>query len=101
VVDQPRNDTLSGMMNSMRISDAELKIREDEEIRRRLALRDLEFKRELRGLERTRRAEEERRAEDESLQRLRERQLPRRRFSVGPGNRRTRVMYDDGLYRWE
>jgi len=34
-------------------------------------------------------------------QRLRERQMPRRRFSVGPGGRRHRVLYDDGVYRWE
>lgn len=34
-------------------------------------------------------------------QRLRERQLPKRRASVGPGYRRHRVAYDDGLYRWE
>ncbi|RDL30231.1 uncharacterized protein BP5553_10509 [Venustampulla echinocandica] len=33
--------------------------------------------------------------------RLRERQLPKRRFSVGPGYRRHRVAYDDGMYRWE
>lgn len=40
--------------------------------------------------------------EEEALrQRLRERQLPRRRFSVGPGGRRHRVLYDDGVYRWE
>jgi hypothetical protein len=40
--------------------------------------------------------------EEEALrQRLRERQLPRRRFSVGPGHRRHRVLYDDGVYRWE
>ncbi|TVY62824.1 hypothetical protein LSUE1_G009823 [Lachnellula suecica] len=34
-------------------------------------------------------------------QRLRERQLPKRRASVGPGYRRHRVAYDDGMYRWE
>lgn len=40
--------------------------------------------------------------EEEAMrQRLRERQLPRRRFSVGPGHRRHRVVYDDGVYRWE
>jgi len=40
--------------------------------------------------------------EEEALkQRLRERQLPKRRFSVGPGYRRHRVLYDDGMYRWE
>lgn len=34
-------------------------------------------------------------------QRLRERMVPRRRATVGPGSRRHRVAYDDGLYRWE
>jgi hypothetical protein len=34
-------------------------------------------------------------------QRLRERQMPKRRFSVGPGGRRHRVVYDNGVYRWE
>jgi len=93
VVDQSsRADPLSGLMGGLKINDAEYKIREDAEIRRRLAVRDRELKREL---------EMERREEDELTQRLRERQLPRRRFSVGPGNRRTRVMYDDGVYRWE
>ncbi|KAJ3475272.1 hypothetical protein NLG97_g9519 [Lecanicillium saksenae] len=41
---------------------------------------------------------EEQEAQD---QRLRERMVPRRRATVGPGSRRTRVAYDDGLYRWE
>lgn len=90
VVDQSRD--LTGMMSNMRISDAELKIRENEEIRRRMAVKDQELKREM---------ERERREEDAMTQRLRERQLPGRRFSVGPGNRRTRVVYDDGVYRWE
>lgn len=40
--------------------------------------------------------------EDEAQkQRLRERQMPKRRFSVGPGHRRSRVVYDDRVYRWE
>lgn len=34
-------------------------------------------------------------------QRLRERMLPSRRASIGPGSRRPRAIYDDGLYRWE
>ncbi|OAA71764.1 hypothetical protein LEL_08999 [Akanthomyces lecanii RCEF 1005] len=41
---------------------------------------------------------EEQKAQD---QRLRERMVPRRRATVGPGSRRHRVAYDDGLYRWE
>ena len=40
--------------------------------------------------------------EEEAMkQRLKERQLPKRRSSVGPGARRHRVLYDDGVYRWE
>ena len=40
--------------------------------------------------------------EDEAMKRrLRERQLPKRRFSVGPAQRRHRIAYDDGMYRWE
>lgn len=42
------------------------------------------------------------RAEEDRMGRLRERmELPRRRSTVGPGSRRHRVLYDDGLYRWE
>ncbi|KAM3461342.1 hypothetical protein NHJ6243_005126 [Beauveria neobassiana] len=33
--------------------------------------------------------------------RLRERMLPARRASIGPGSRRHRVAYGDGMYRWE
>jgi hypothetical protein len=40
--------------------------------------------------------------EDEIMKkRLRERQMPKRRFPIGPGKRRRRVLYDDGVYRWE
>lgn len=41
--------------------------------------------------------------EEEEAQRLRllERMMPRRRATVGPGSRRHRVLYDDGVYRWE
>ncbi|PHH68799.1 hypothetical protein CDD83_5969 [Cordyceps sp. RAO-2017] len=49
-----------------------------------------------------RRAERERDEEDEAQRaRLRERMVPRRRATVGPGSRRHRTLYDDGLYRWE
>ncbi|KAJ6781694.1 hypothetical protein PWT90_10823 [Aphanocladium album] len=43
----------------------------------------------------------EREEQEAQNQRLRERMVPRRRATVGPGSRRTRVAYDDGLYRWE
>ncbi|CAM1505037.1 Fc.00g106740.m01.CDS01 [Cosmosporella sp. VM-42] len=39
--------------------------------------------------------------EEEQRQRLMERMMPRRRATVGPGSRRHRVLYDDGVYRWE
>ncbi|OHE98318.1 hypothetical protein CORC01_06314 [Colletotrichum orchidophilum] len=51
-----------------------------------------------------RRAREAREQEDEAeaqRRRLMERMMPRRRATVGPGSRRHRVLYDDGLYRWE
>ncbi|KAF6813801.1 hypothetical protein CPLU01_14562 [Colletotrichum plurivorum] len=51
-----------------------------------------------------RRAREEREREEEEeaqRRRLMERMMPRRRATVGPGSRRHRVLYDDGVYRWE
>jgi hypothetical protein len=56
------------------------------------------------ALRRVRLEKESRRmAEEEEAQRLRllERIQPKRRATVGPGSRRTRVLYDDGVYRWE
>jgi hypothetical protein len=93
VVDQSASG-LSHMMGKMSISEADLKLREEAEIRKRLDQRDRELKV-------SREMERDRREEDAMAQRLRERQLPGRRFSVGPGGRRTRVVYDDGVYRWE
>ncbi|KND86553.1 hypothetical protein TOPH_08810 [Tolypocladium ophioglossoides CBS 100239] len=43
----------------------------------------------------------ERDEDDAQRARLRERMVPQRRASVGPGSRRHRVLYDDGVYRWE
>lgn len=81
------------------MTPGELALAEEAEIRRRMAERDREAKRELeREVNRAR----EKKAEEEAMvQRLRERQMPKRRFSVGPGGRRHRVLYDDGVYRWE
>lgn len=60
----------------------------------------LDLNREQRREERARRLEEK--AEQEAMdRRLRERLMPRRRATVGPGTRRHPVLYDDGLYRWE
>lgn len=78
----------------------ELALAEEAEIRRRMEVRDREAK--LAREERERREEREKREQEEAvLKRLRERQMPKRRFSVGPGGRRHRVLYDDGVYRWE
>ncbi|XWW99158.1 hypothetical protein V2A60_007166 [Cordyceps javanica] len=43
----------------------------------------------------------EKEEQEEQDRRLRERMVPSRRATVGPGSRRHRVAYDDGLYRWE
>lgn len=45
--------------------------------------------------------DEEKREEEAQRQRLRERMMPKRRATVGPGSRRERVLYDDGVYRYE
>ncbi|RFU73332.1 hypothetical protein TARUN_8924 [Trichoderma arundinaceum] len=47
------------------------------------------------------RKQEQRDEEEAQRQRLAERMMPRRRATVGPGSRRHRVVYDDGVYRWE
>jgi hypothetical protein len=78
------------MMSGLTIRDERLAILEEAEVRRRLETRE-------RAIQARMQAQEE-----EALkQRLRERQMPKRRFSVGPGGRRHRVLYDDGVYRWE
>ena len=88
VVDQ--SEVLQGMMGGLTIRDERLAILEEVEARRRLENRE-------RAIQARMQAQEE-----EALkQRLRERQMPKRRFSVGPGGRRHRVLYDDGVYRWE
>jgi hypothetical protein len=77
-------------MGEKRLSVGERALAEEKEIRRRLEERDREIK------------ERMEKSEEEALrERLKERQMPKRRFSVGPGNRRHRVLYDDGVYRWE
>ncbi|KAK0388915.1 hypothetical protein NLU13_2492 [Sarocladium strictum] len=60
----------------------------------------VDLNREQRREERARRVEDK--AQQEAMdRRLRERLMPRRRATVGPGTRRHPVLYDDGLYRWE
>lgn len=58
---------------------------------------------EARREEKARRLAEKEAAKEEEAQRQRlmERMMPKRRATVGPGSRRHRVLYDDGLYRWE
>lgn len=67
----------------------------------RALISESEMRRRLEERDRIARARLVEREEEELKARLRERQMPRRRFSVGPGNRRHRVLYDDGVYRWE
>jgi hypothetical protein len=91
VIDQ--SQVLQGMMGGLTLHDraGERALLAEAEIRRRAEEQDRALKARL--------VEQE---EQEALkQRLRERQMPNRRFSVGPGNRRHRVLYDDGVYRWE
>jgi len=87
VVDQ--SQVLQGMMGGLTL-DGERTLIAEAEARRRMENRDRAI--------RARMVEQEQEA---LKQRLRERQMPKRRFSVGPGNRRHRVLYDDGVYRWE
>ncbi|KAH7371315.1 hypothetical protein BKA64DRAFT_715494 [Cadophora sp. MPI-SDFR-AT-0126] len=93
VIDQ--SETLHGMLENLAIRDErglaqERALISESETRRRLEERERAARARLMELE------------DEQMKaRLRERQMPRRRFSVGPGNRRHRVLYDDGVYRWE
>ncbi|KAH7132807.1 hypothetical protein EDB81DRAFT_119056 [Dactylonectria macrodidyma] len=66
------------------------------------AVRRLNFEEAQREKKARRLAEKEERKEDEAQrQRLRERIMPGRRATVAPGSRRHRVLYDDGVYRWE
>ncbi|KOS21724.1 hypothetical protein ESCO_001488 [Escovopsis weberi] len=65
-------------------------------------VKGMTFEEERREEKARRLAEKEQREEDEAQrQRLAERMMPRRRATVGPGSRRHRTVYDDGVYRWE
>lgn len=88
VVDQSLSEQMGGLNLAERVG--ERASAQEAEVRRRMEERD-----------RAMRARIEAEMEEAMRQRLRERQLPRRRFSVGPALRRHRVLYDDGLYRWE
>ncbi|UPK95818.1 hypothetical protein LCI18_006753 [Fusarium solani-melongenae] len=66
------------------------------------AMRRLESERERHEEKARQRARKEEMEEDEiQRRRLMERMMPRERASVGPGSRRHRVLYDEGMYRWE
>jgi len=69
----------------------DMAVMEAAEVRRRMEERDRAIRKRM----------VEREEEAALQQRLRERQMPTRRFSVGMGGRRHRVLYDDGVYRWE
>jgi hypothetical protein len=89
VVDQ--SQILQERIGGLTIRDERLVIIEEAESRLRLEARERAIL--------ARRQDQE---EEEALkQRLRERQMPRRIFSVGPGGRRHRVLYDDEVYKWE
>lgn len=90
VIDQ--SEALQGMMGGLRLDGrlGERVIEDAAAERRRAEERD-----------RVLRARLEEDEEEAMRQRLRERQLPRRRVTVGPGHRRHRVLYDDGVYRFE
>ena len=90
VVDQ--SQALQSMMNGLSLSNrvGERALVEAAADRRRREQKEKAVKQHLAAAE-----------EEAQRQRLRERQMPRRRFSVGPGHRRHRVLYDDGVYRWE
>jgi hypothetical protein len=64
--------------------------------------RDRELAEAMARLAIERRERDAQKQDDEAQrQRLMERMAPKRRSTVGPGMRRHRVMYDDGIYRWE
>ncbi|KAM0421242.1 hypothetical protein ACHAPT_010964 [Fusarium lateritium] len=67
------------------------------------ALNQLDKKEEQKARQRAREEKKKREEEDDEAQRRRlmERMQPRRRESTGPGSRRSRVLYDEGIYRWE
>lgn len=65
------------------------------------AVRRMEINKRLAGERRARELQEREEEEEAQRRRLMERMMPRRRATVGPGSRRHRVLYDDGLYRWE
>ncbi len=87
-----QSDSLQGMMGGLRLDGrlGERVIYDAAAERLRLEERDRLLKQRLEQTE-----------EEAMRQRLRERQLPRRRLTVGPGARRHRVLYDDGVYRYE
>ncbi|RSM19543.1 hypothetical protein CDV31_001703 [Fusarium ambrosium] len=66
------------------------------------ALRRLRFEEERREERARRRAQKEDAEEDEiQRMRLRERMQPKRPDAPGPSSRRNRILYDDGVYRYE
>lgn len=85
IVDQTKN--VSGMMSGLRIDE---RLSPTPESRRRTEDREVAA--------RLRRDAEDAEA---MASRLRERQMPNRRFSVGPAQRRERAIYDNGVYHYE
>lgn len=85
IVDQTKD--VQGMMGGLRLDE---RVSPSAESRRRMEDREI--------ASRLRRDAEEAEA---MSSRLRERQMPGRRFSVGPAQRRERVLYSDNVYRYE
>ncbi|KAN0099958.1 hypothetical protein V8E51_013733 [Hyaloscypha variabilis] len=86
-----RSQDLKGKMIGLSVSDESSRGGEVEEW----------SPREEREREQTRRDRLRDEEEEAMRQRMRERQIPKRRSSVGHGNTRQRVLYDDGVYGWE
>lgn len=90
VIDQ--TSTLQGKIGNLGLGDS---------VEERVLINDAETRRRMEERDRALRARLAMEEEEALKQRLRERQMPKRRFSVGPGERRHRVVYEDGIYRWE
>ncbi|PMD31126.1 hypothetical protein L207DRAFT_197723 [Hyaloscypha variabilis F] len=73
----------------------------DDEVGDRVLVTEVEIMRRMEERDRAIRARLAIEEEEALKRRLRDRIMSKRRLSVGPGGRRHRVIYDDGVYRWE
>lgn len=102
VVDNPPTG-LEQRMGGLTVRDNRREERREEQKKKDMAVMEAaEVKKRMEERDRAIRKRMVEREEEAALQqRLRERQMPNRRASVGMGGRRHRVLYDDGVYRWE